>query len=67
MSKNRSKRIHKKLVKRSGGEFRQEPAIYRVGDEIIAHSSFRSQFKETTIDVQMHARYQNPLVRPTWL
>jgi hypothetical protein len=36
-SKNRSKRIHKKLVKRFGGEFRKVPAIYRMGDTLVAH------------------------------
>lgn len=50
-SKNRSKRIHKKLVKRFGGEFRKQPCIWRVGNTIYAHPSFRSQleaqFKET--------------------
>lgn len=51
-SKNRSKRIHKKLVKRFGGEFRMVPAMWRIHDKIIAHPSFRSQLeakvKETT-------------------
>jgi hypothetical protein len=50
-SKNRSKRIHKKLVRRFGGEFRQRPAMWRLGDTIYVHPSFRSQleaqFKET--------------------
>jgi hypothetical protein len=36
-SKNRSKRIHKKLVKRFGGEFKKVPAIYRMGDTLVAH------------------------------
>lgn len=38
-SKNRSKRIHKKLVKRFGGEFKKVPAIYRMGDSLLAHPS----------------------------
>jgi hypothetical protein len=50
-SKNRSKRIHKKLVKRFGGEFHKRLAMWRLGDTIYAHPSFRSQleaqFKET--------------------
>lgn len=36
-SKNRSARIHKKLVKRFGGEFKKVPAIWRMGDTFIAH------------------------------
>src|SRR5687767_11936752 len=41
-SKHRSKRIHKKLVKRFGGEFRKNPAMYRIGDVIVAHPSFKA-------------------------
>lgn len=36
-SKNRSRRIHKKLVKRFGGEFVKRPAIFHVGDKVIMH------------------------------
>lgn len=36
-SKNRSARIHKKLVKRFGGEFKKVPAIFITDDTIIAH------------------------------
>lgn len=42
-SKHRSERIRKKLIKRFGGEFVKEAAMYKVGDKIIAHPSFRSQ------------------------
>ena len=42
-SKNRSKRIHKKLVKRFGGEFRKRPAIFRIGDKIFAHPAHRAR------------------------
>lgn len=44
-SRHRSKRIHKKLVKRHGGEFRKEPAIFRYGDTWIVHPSFRPQIE----------------------
>lgn len=70
-SKNRSKRILKKLLKRHGGMYRKQPVMIRLGDTIYAHPSFRSQleaqFKKETNDVQMHANPQNPLVRSTWL
>lgn len=36
-SKNRSRRIHKKLVKRFGGEFVKKPAAFRMGDRFIMH------------------------------
>lgn len=36
-SRHRSQRIHKKLFKRFGGEFRKVPAAYRVGDRLIVH------------------------------
>lgn len=36
-SQNRSQRIHKKLVKRFGSEFRKVPAIWQMGDTLIAH------------------------------
>lgn len=45
-SRHRSKRIHKKLVKRFGGEFRRVPAMWRYGNMIVAHPSFRAQLAE---------------------
>lgn len=45
VSKHRSKRIHKKLVKRFGGEFRKEPAIWRVGNVIYAHPIYRPRIE----------------------
>lgn len=45
VSKNRSRRIHKKLCKRFGGEFRKEPCIWKTPDAIIAHPSFKSQIE----------------------
>jgi hypothetical protein len=69
-SKHRSKRIYKKLIKRFGGEFRRQPAIWQIGDTIVAHPSFRSQLEaqiKETNHVQMHSYDQNPLLRPTRL
>lgn len=45
-SKHRSRRVHKKLVKRFGGEFRKRPCMWRMGDKIIAHPSFRAEVLE---------------------
>jgi len=67
-SRHRSRRVLKKLIKRHGGEFRKQAVMWRIGDTIYAHPSFRSQleaqFKETKPDVQMHARHENPLLWP---
>lgn len=47
-SKNRSARIRKKLIKRYGGEFVRVPAMYQVGDTIIAHPSFQARIEAAT-------------------
>lgn len=47
-SKNRSKRIEKKLIKRFGGTFRKTPVILRVGSVIYAHPSFRATIEAAT-------------------
>jgi hypothetical protein len=42
-SRHRSKRIHKKLVKRFGGEFRKVPCIYKTPSGIVMHPSYRAE------------------------
>jgi hypothetical protein len=37
VSRHRSRRIHKKLVKRHGGVFRMKPGAFQVGDQIFMH------------------------------
>lgn len=44
-SKNRSKRIEKKLIKRHGGVYRRVPAIMRFGFGIVAHPSFKAEIE----------------------
>lgn len=44
-SKNRSRRIHKKLVKRFGGEFRKKPAIFKMGNRWIMHPALYRQMQ----------------------
>lgn len=56
-SKNRSKRIHKKLVKRHGGEFRRAPAMWNVNGVIYAHPAFRQEIERLT-------KQQEPLGEP---
>lgn len=43
VSKNRSRRIHKKLVKRHGGEFRKVPAIFKTPAGLICHPSLYAE------------------------
>lgn len=46
VSRHRSKRVHKKLVKRFQGEFRKEPAMFRLPDgTIIAHPDRYQELK----------------------
>ncbi len=47
VSKNRSKRIHKKLLKRFGGEFRKAPAVFRSGDTIYLHPSRKADLERS--------------------
>ena len=62
VSKHRSKRIHKKLVKRFGGEFRKEPTIFRYGDTWIVHPSFKAR-----IEAQMlHEVLTTPIFGGGW-
>lgn len=44
-SKNRSRRIHKKLVKRFGGEFRKVPCVWRTPQGIIMHPTLYAEFQ----------------------
>lgn len=47
VSRHRSKRIHKKLIKRYGGEFKiiREPAIWNMLGKIVLHPSLYEEFK----------------------
>lgn len=44
-SKHRSRRVHKKLVKRFGGEFRKVPAIFQTQHGLIAHPALRAEIE----------------------
>lgn len=44
-SKHRSRRIHKKLVKRFGGEFRKVPAMFMTPHGLIAHPSLEREIR----------------------
>lgn len=42
VSKHRSKRIFKKLVKRFGGEFSRVPCMYKMGTTLICHPALKA-------------------------
>lgn len=44
-SKHRSKRIHKKLIKRFGSEFRMQPCMFQTPAGIVAHPSFKAKIE----------------------
>lgn len=44
-AKRRSKRLHKKLCKRFGGEFRQVPCIWKTPHGIVMHPVMYAEFK----------------------
>lgn len=47
ISRHRSARIRKKLIKRYGGEFKREPAIFhdQVRNVFYAHPSFKAEIE----------------------
>lgn len=45
LSKNRSARILKKLIKRHGGEFRKVPTIYKTANAVYTHPALRHEFE----------------------
>lgn len=64
-SRHRSARVHKKLIRRHGGEFRQAPCIFKIGDSFVAHPSFRAAIEANTTPAP-EPRYApaSPLYRP---
>lgn len=56
-SKNRSRRIHKKLVKRFGGEFKKVPAIFVAGDTIYCHPAQFHRIREEIAHAKSRAAF----------
>lgn len=48
VSRHRSARVRKKLIKRFGSEFVMVPAMWKAGDKIYAHPSFKPQIDAAT-------------------
>ena len=40
----RSRRLHKKLVKRFGGEFKKRPCIWKMGNTLFVHPAHKAEF-----------------------
>ena len=52
LSRHRSARIRKKLLKRFGGEFRKVPCMWQVGGSggvLYAHPSFKAKLEDATM------------------
>lgn len=47
-SRHRSQRVHKKLVRRFGGEFRMVPATFQYGDTLFMHPAHYQALREQT-------------------
>lgn len=48
-SRNRSRRVRKKLLKRFGGEFRLVPCIWRTPTTLIFHPAKYAEFRATVL------------------
>lgn len=46
ISRHRSARVHKKLVKRHGGEFRKVGCAYKIGGKIVMHPNIYAEFQK---------------------
>lgn len=60
-SKNRSKRIHKKLVKRFGGEFKKVPAIWQIEDRLVVHPSLMHSVRQAIASERKEPSLENPM------
>ncbi len=45
VSRHRSARIRKKLIKRFGGEFRKQPCMWKMGNVVYAHPSYAARLR----------------------
>jgi len=45
VSRHRSARVHKKLVKRHGGEFRKVGCVYRMGNKMVIHPTLYAELQ----------------------
>jgi hypothetical protein len=58
-SKNRSARIHKKLVKRFGGEFKKVPAIWQIEDRLVVHPLLMHTVRQAIADSRREPSINN--------
>jgi len=70
VSKHRSARIHKKLVKRFGGEVRMKPAIFVAGQTIYVHPSLHKGLLAapdwSSARAAIHGRRANFMILDDW-
>lgn len=48
VSRHRSERVRKKLIRRLGGEYRMAPAIFQFDHAVIAHPAFRAEIEQAS-------------------
>jgi hypothetical protein len=72
-SKNRSARIHKKLVKRFGGEFKKVPAIWQIEDRLIVHPALMHTVRQAIAESRKEPSINDyginlaaPARQPSW-
>lgn len=65
-SKNRSRRIHKKLVKRFGGVFRKVPCCIKTPEGIIMHPALYREFQAEMERRVQHSLESALLGNPIW-
>jgi hypothetical protein len=71
-SKNRSARIHKKLVKRFGGEFRKVPAIWQIENRLVVHPALMHSVRQAIAEsrkepsINEYVNLVAPARQPSW-
>lgn len=64
-SKHRSKRIHKKLIKRFGGEFKMKPAIFKIGHVLYVHPANKAILEDPNSFTIFGPKNTTPEIRGT--
>ena len=55
-SKNRSRRVYKKLLKKFKGQYYDRPCAFVVGDKMIVHPEIMKKIKENTYEKMVRNR-----------
>lgn len=68
VSKNRSARIHKKLVNRFGSEFKKVPAIWQIEDRLVVHPALMHSVRQAIAESRKEPSINDllPARQPSW-